>query len=73
MFPICFGEENIEREQVIVSSSLRQGITFPSRRSQLFYCDDNSIYSLLMKFAIYNRARLLSKKSAHAIFLYLSR
>ncbi len=40
MFPICFKEENIEREQVIVSSSLRQGITFLAV-SSIFYCDDN--------------------------------
>ncbi|ENT2854497.1 TPA: serine/threonine protein phosphatase [Salmonella enterica] len=63
--------ENIEREQAIVSSSLRQGITLPWR-SQLYFIAIITKYLLATDEIRYLQQRTLTKqKNLHTLSFYI--
>ncbi|EPE3276446.1 serine/threonine protein phosphatase [Salmonella enterica subsp. enterica] len=63
--------ENIEREQAIVSSSLRQGITLPWR-SQLYFIAIITKYLLATDEIHYLQQRTLTKqKNLHTLSFYI--
>ncbi|HHY2437089.1 TPA: serine/threonine protein phosphatase [Salmonella enterica] len=63
--------ENIEREQAIVSSSLRQGITLPWR-SQLYFIAIITKYLLTTDEIRYLQQRTLTKqKNLHTLSFYI--
>ncbi|HFZ7326919.1 TPA: serine/threonine protein phosphatase [Salmonella enterica subsp. enterica serovar Waycross] len=63
--------ENIEREQAIVSSSLRKGITLPWR-SQLYFIAIITKYLLATDEIRYLQQRTLTKqKNLHTLSFYI--
>ncbi|HGA5320354.1 TPA: serine/threonine protein phosphatase [Salmonella enterica subsp. enterica serovar Waycross] len=63
--------ENIEREQAIVSSSLRRGITLPWR-SQLYFIAIITKYLLATDEIRYLQQRTLTKqKNLHTLSFYI--